>query len=89
MGHYRQFNKGFACIVQPLHDHLLAKDACKKSEWVTLMTEARDAFETLMKVCLKAPLLAFADFDKLFLLETEVSKDGLGAVLSQKQTNGW
>ena len=44
------------------------------------------AFETLKKACLKALVLAFADFSKPFLLETNASKLGLGAVLSQKQT---
>ena len=51
------------------------------------MEEARDVFETLKKACLKAPVLAFADFNKPFLLETDASKLGLGAVLSQKQTD--
>ena len=32
-----------------------------------------------------ASVLAFADCTKLFLLETDVSKDGLGMVLPQKQ----
>ena len=32
-----------------------------------------------------APVLAFANYTKPFLLETDVSKDRLGAVLSQKQ----
>ena len=46
------------------------------------MAEAKDTFETLKKACLKAPMLAFANFDKPFLLETDASKLGLGAVLS-------
>ena len=34
-------------------------------------------------------MLAFADFYKTFLLETNASKLGLEAVLSQKEINGW
>ena len=82
MGHYWWFIKGFAHIAQPLNEHLSGEDASKMSEWVMLMAEAKDAFETFKKACLKAPALAFANFDKPFLLETDASKLGLGALLS-------
>ena len=38
---------------------------------------------------MNSPVLAFADYTKDFLLETDASKEGLGAVLSQKQEDGW
>ena len=34
------------------------------------------------------PVLIFANFEEPFLLETDASKEGLGAILSQKQPNG-
>ena len=78
VGHHRQFIKGFAHIVQSIHKHILGEGACKKIEQVTLMAEAKDDFETLKKTCLEAHVVAFADFDKSFLLETDASKLGLG-----------
>ena len=88
VGHYQQFIKRFAKIAQPLHKHLSGEGASKMSEWLSLTEEAQGAFAMLRKACLKASVLAFADFNKPFLLETDTSKLGLGAVLSQKQTDG-
>ena len=87
MGHYWQFIKVFAHIVQPLHKHLSGEGASKKSEQVTLTAEAKNAFKMLKKFCLKAPVLAFTNFDKPFLIETDASRLGLGGVLSQNQTD--
>ena len=52
------------------------------------MEDVLGTFKALKKGCLKTSALAFADFNKWFLLETDVSKLGLGTVLSQKQTDG-
>ena len=37
---------------------------------------------------MSTPILAFADYTKEFLLETNVSKEGLGSVLSQNRKMG-
>jgi len=44
-------------------------------------------FERLKQLLASAPILIFPDFKKRFILETDTSGVGLGAVLSQKQTN--
>ena len=89
VGHYRHFIKGFAQIAQPLNEHLVGEGASRKSERVSLSEEALKAFEQLKQACMNSPVLAFADYTKDFLQETDASKEGLGAVLSQKQEDGW
>ena len=54
-----------------------------------LRSDVQVTFKTPKKACLEVSALTFADFNKPFLLETDVSKLGLGAVLSQKQPDGW
>ena len=51
--------------------------------------EALEAFQVLKQACMNSPILAFANYTKDFLLKTDASKEGLGAVLSQKQEDGW
>ena len=84
IGHYRCFIKGFAKITVPLYDLTSGDNKDKKSEHVNLSPEALEAFDHLKAACLQAPIWAFPDFDKPFLLETDASGRGLGAVLSQK-----
>ena len=55
---------------------------------MSLSEEALEAFEQLKQACMNSLVLAFADYTKDFLLETDASKEGLGAVLSQKQEDG-
>ena len=88
VGHYRHFIKGFAKIAVPLYDLTSGDNKDKKSEHVDLSPEALEAFDCLKAACLQAPILAFPDFDKPFLLEMDASGKGLAAVLSQKHANG-
>ena len=89
VGHYQRFIKGFTHISHPLSKYLNGEGASMKSEWVSLTKEAIMAFEALKWACMTVPILVFADYSKPFLWETDASKDGLGAVLSQKQADGW
>ena len=88
VGHYRCFIKGFANIAAPLYDLTSGENKDKKSEHLDLPLKARKAFDHLKAACLQAPILAFPDFGKPFLLEMDASGKGLGAVLSQKQSDG-
>ena len=61
-----------------------SKRTAKKTfvEW----TEAADSsFEHLKKLCTSTPILAYPDYKLPFVLHTDSSSEGLGAVLYQKQ----
>ena len=84
-GHYGRFIKGFTNLACPLYD-VLGKEV--KMGPVDLPPEVREAINILKGKVQSTPVLVFLDFDKPFLLETDASKEGLGAVLSQKQSDG-
>ena len=46
------------------------------------------AFEILKEELIKAPVLTYPDFNKQFIIFTNASKRGLGAVLSQLDDEG-
>ena len=87
-GFFRRFIKNYARIAKPLNDILEGEASKLKSEAITLPPDALDAFEKLKMCCMTAPILAFADFEKEFKLETNASSEGLGTILSQKQLDG-
>ena len=59
-----------------------------KNHPISLTAAAEEALYTLKKKCTTAPVLAFADLKRPFLLEMDTSKYGLGAVLQQVQEDG-
>ena len=87
-GFFRHFIKNYARIAKPLNDLLEGEASKWKTQPVDLPPEAKEAFDILKMKCMMAPVLAFADFEKPFLLETDTSSLGLRAVLSQKQDDG-
>ena len=88
LGNYQQFIKGSVHIVQLLHGLLSGEGTSRKSKWVLLLEDTLTAFNALKQACMSAPILAFANYTKDFLLETDASKEGLGVILSQKQADG-
>ena len=55
---------------------------------VDLPPKAQEAMAVLKGKVQSMPVLVFLDLEKPFLLESDTSKEGLGAVLSQKQSDG-
>ena len=87
-GFFRRFIKGYSKIAKPLNDLLEGEDSKLKAEEVDLPPDALKAFEELKLRCMTVPILAFADFKKPFRLETDASKEELGAILLQESDDG-
>jgi len=80
MSYYRRYIKGFADIAAPLHN------LTKKSISFSWTESCNKAFSQLKSKLIQAPILAFPDFTNAaapFLLQTDASAVGLGAVLEQ------
>ena len=84
VGYYRRFIPSFASLAAPLTD-LTRK---KQPEKVVWSAECADAFQALKETLLHHPILSVVDPTKKFLLQTDASEQGLGAVLSQRDPEG-
>ena len=75
--YYRRFMKDFATIAKPLHQ------LTEKSREFLWSERCEEAFRQIKHMLTSAPILAFPDFTKTFILDTDASNEGIGAVLSQ------
>ena len=75
--YYRKFIKNFASIARPL------QRLTERGRAFAWTTECANSFAVLKQQLTSAPILVFPDCSKLFILDTDASQDGIGAVLSQ------
>ena len=80
--YYRRFVRGFSCVAAPLF-RLLQKD--REFVWAE---DCQSAFETLKGALTKAPVLYPPDPALPFILDTDASNVGNGAVLAQDGPEG-
>ncbi len=81
-GYYRSFVKGFSTIASPL-TKLLRKE--QPFHWDAAKERS---FQELKGAFTNAPVLAFPDYSSPFVLYTDASTTGLGAVLMQPDDRG-
>ncbi|XP_041439585.1 uncharacterized protein LOC121400486 [Xenopus laevis] len=83
-GYYRKFIANYSTIAKPLTD--LTSRKCSRT--IVWTPECESAMNTLKQALANSPVLAAPDFSRRFLLQTDASNFGLGAVLSQVNGHG-
>ena len=83
-GYYRKFIPNYATIATALSD-LTRKSQPNRVTWTA---DCEEAFRRLKKALCSAPVLCTPDFTKPFVLQTDASDRGVGAVLSQPTEDG-
>ncbi|GAB1869457.1 RNA-directed DNA polymerase [Camponotus japonicus] len=78
--YYRRFVKGFSSVAKPLY--VLTENQVK----FVWEKECQHAFEKLKSILSSAPVLSFPRGEDEFILDTDASNIGIGAVLSQRQS---
>ncbi|XP_078249909.1 uncharacterized protein LOC144589343 [Pogona vitticeps] len=84
VGYYRKFIPRFSEIAAPLTD-LTRKKADDRIPWTS---DCEAAFQRLKEALINYPVLRAPDFDREFIIYTDASNSGVGAVLCQEDENG-
>ena len=94
-GYYRRSVKGYVSIAKPLTDLLIGHPTNKQKSRRKKQQDKRvpfkwgvdqqNSFDALITHLTNPPVLAFADYAQPFILHTDASSSGLGAVLYQMQ----
>ncbi|GFX86639.1 retrovirus-related Pol polyprotein from transposon 297 [Trichonephila clavipes] len=84
-GYYQQYINLFSVIAAPLTDAL--KGRAKKGE-ITWTTECENAFRELKGKLIDKPVLYAPNFEREFIVQTDASNAGMGAVLTQLNEQG-
>ena len=86
LGYHRRHVQDFSKIVHPVtkllvgHKDVNLDKSKREVEWTE---ECRLAVNTIVDFITAAPVLAYPDFEKEFILHTDASQRGLGAILYQ------
>ena len=80
--YYRRFVKDFASIAKPLHQ------LTEKKSSFCWTNECQVAFDHLKQCLTSAPTLVMANWSSSFIIDTDASDTGIGAVLSQTDEKG-
>ena len=86
--YYRKFMHRYAQISKPLNDLTSGENAKRKNKAIDWTGEHQQSFDRLKELSTSSPVLAYANYTKPFIVYTDVSERGLGAVLLQVQDNG-
>ena len=81
---YRKFIPNYAYIANPLNKLISGENSKTKHMNVQWTNECTEAFE---KLCCSTPILAYVNYQNKFILHTDASDHGLGAVLYQMDDN--
>ena len=85
LSYYRQYIQDFSRIAKPLYDLMAGPEPLASNHRVTWTEEHQKRLDMLIHRLTSPPVMAFPDFTKPFVLHTDVSQEGLGAVLYQEQ----